>query len=293
MGMNERDKKVEGVLVLTLALNWLVSIAKITLGFYTNALSVMADGFHSLFDGVSNISGIIGLRFASKPADEEHPYGHRKAEHIVAFFIAVLLALTAFTVLKGIYDRFIEPVQPHISALSFIVLLATLVVNLFVSSYEKRKGSELKSAILVADSLHTRADVFVTISVIAGIAAVSFGYAFADSIVAFLVVAFIARSALKIILSSANVLLDSSPIKVSDIEAAAMGVKGVKRTHAIKCRGDSMHAFIEMHIHVSGNISVKKGHDLSHEVKEKIMGAFPSVNDVTIHIEPDSIREKE
>ena len=286
--LNPRDKEVERVLIVTLALNWLVSIAKILLGFFTNSLGIMADGFHSLFDGVSNVIGLIGIRLASKPADSVHPYGHRKIEPLVALFISLLLFLTCFTILKGIFDRFSSPVQPEVSALSFAIMGGTLVVNALVSIYEKRKAKELNSEILAADSVHTRTDVFVTVSVIAGLVGTMYGFVFLDQVVAFIVVLFIAKAAWRILFSSVNVLIDAAPIKESRIREVAEKVDGVKNIHAIKCRGDKSCSFVELHIQVDDNMTIKQGHTLSEEVKKKILGSIKGVEDVLVHIEPES-----
>lgn len=286
--MSERDQKIERTLVITLALNWAVSFAKIGLGFFTNTLSVMADGFHSLFDGVSNVAGIVGLRFASKPADKTHPYGHRKIEPFVAFFISLLLFMTSFTILNGILERFKNPVKPEVNLLTFIILVGTLIINLFVSDYEKRKAKELNSEILAADSVHTRTDVFITLSVIAGLIGTAFGFLFLDQVVAFVVVLFIAKAGWRIMFSSVNTLIDAAPVEASEIRKAAEKVRGVKNVHAIKCRGDKSCTFIELHIQVDDELTIKQGHDLSEEVKNKIMRSIEGVKDVLVHIEPES-----
>ena len=286
--ISDRDKKVERTLIITLALNWGVSFAKIGLGFFTNTLSVMADGFHSLFDGVSNVAGIVGLRVASKPADKEHPYGHRKIEPFVSFFISLLLFLTSFTILTGIFERFNNPVKPEVSPLIFIIMAGSLVINLFVSDYEKRKAKELNSEILAADSLHTRTDVFISCSVIAGLIGTALGLIFLDQVVAFVIVVLIAKAAWRIMFSSVNTLIDAAPIEDSKIRLVAEKVKGVKNVHAIRCRGDKSCAFIELHIQVKAEMTIKQGHDLSEDVKNKIMHSIEGVVDVLVHIEPES-----
>ena len=286
--MRDRDKKVEQVLIITLILNWGVSFAKIGLGLFTNTLSVMADGFHSLFDGVSNVAGLVGLRFASKPADKEHPYGHRKIEPFVAFFISLLLFLTSFTILTGIFERFKNPVKPEVSLLTFAIMIGTLIINLFVSEYEKRKAKELNSEILAADSVHTRTDVFITVSVIIGLIGTALGLFFLDQVVAFVVVIFIAKAAWRIMFSSVNTLIDAAPMEDYEIRKVAEKVKGVKNVHAIKCRGDKSCTFVELHIQVNDEMTIKQGHDLSEEVKRKIMKSMGGVVDVLVHIEPES-----
>ena len=121
-----------------------------------------ADGFHSLTDGTSNIIGIIGIGFALKPRDEDHPYGHKKFETLAGLGIAMMLFFVSIDIIKGAFAKFFNPVTPNVTVESIIALVVTLIINIFVSTYENKKGKELNSDILIADSMHTRSDIFVS-----------------------------------------------------------------------------------------------------------------------------------
>lgn len=138
--MPNRFEKVRKILIIILLLNLFVAISKIAYGIFSNTLSMQADGYHSLFDGVSNIIGIIGIQIASKPPDKNHPYGHSKYETMASIAIAMFLLFVGFEILHSSIDRFITESQPNITSISFIVMIATITINLFVTTYEHKKG---------------------------------------------------------------------------------------------------------------------------------------------------------
>ena len=118
----------------------------------------MADGFHSISDGASNIVGMIGIVMASKPKDIDHPYGHKKFETMLLFI--------SFNVIKSSISKLFNPSTLEVSIESLIIILITLFINIFVASYENRQGQKLNSQLLIADSLHTKSDIFVSIGVL-------------------------------------------------------------------------------------------------------------------------------
>ena len=205
-------QKVKKVLIITLLLNWLGAIAKILIGFSTGAISILTDGFHSLFDGTSNVLGLIGVKISEKPVDDSHPYGHRKFESVAALGIAFLVLIIGYEFLKNAIQRFLHPVTPEINTLSFFVMAGALIIDTFTFFYENRQGKKLKSTILIADSLHTKTHLFTTPAVIAGIAAVKFGFPIFDPIVATMMVAMLAKLAWEIVEHTTLVLCDSASI---------------------------------------------------------------------------------
>ncbi|MEM2906747.1 MAG: cation diffusion facilitator family transporter, partial [Candidatus Odinarchaeota archaeon] len=157
---------VHRILVYVLVLNIVVVVGKMFVGFLSNSLSMISDSLHSLLDASSNIIGLIGINIARRKPDEGHPYGHTKYVSLATLSIAFLLVITGFEVFQGAISRFINPVTPEITLLNWIVMLVTISINIFVSRFEKNKGIKLKSSILVADSLHTNTDIYVSLSVI-------------------------------------------------------------------------------------------------------------------------------
>ena len=164
--MKKHYRGIQKVLWLVLVLNWAVAAAKIIYGYMTDSTSMTADGFHSLADGTSNIIGLIGIHFCSQPKDEDHPYGHKKYETLFALGIAAMLLIVAFNLGKAGIARIITPIAPEVDFISFAVMIITVMVNLTVMIYEYRRGKQMQSDILIVDSMHTRADIFTSLSVI-------------------------------------------------------------------------------------------------------------------------------
>ena len=121
-------------------------------------LSMQSDGYHSMFDGISNIVGLVGIQVACRPADDEHPYGHRKYETMASVFIAVLLIIVAIKILSSAYSRFGSNDMPEVTSMSFLIMIGAMIINYFVTTCEYRSGAKLQSEVLVADSLHTKSD---------------------------------------------------------------------------------------------------------------------------------------
>ena len=220
---DRRYNAVVVVLVQVLVLNLAVAVAKIVLGFVTGAVSILSDGFHSLADSLSNVVGLVGVRIARKPPDRDHPYGHRKFETLAAGLIAGFLMLVMVEVLRTAVDRLRHPQPPQITSLTFGVLIVTLAINLIVATYERRKGRELSSEVLVADSTHTKSDVFTSLTVIAALAGMAAGIPLLDPIAAFIVVGFIGRAGVEIALSTSSILADH--IVIGEDDSAAGGVE--------------------------------------------------------------------
>ena len=279
-------KETKRVLLVTLFLNVIVVVLKVSVGLLINSLSMIADGLHSLMDSISNIVGIFGLRISKRPADKSHPYGHEKFETLTTIVIAAFLLLVSFELLENSFVRFIENTAPEITFGAFIVLTFTLLVNVFVSDYEHRKGEKHGSRILIADSLHTRSDVFVTISVMVGFIVIKAGYPIADPILAIIIAIFIAYSGYKIIKRSTEVLCDASVIDDEEIGEIAGKIKGVTGYHKIRTRTVGEEIYVDLHIMTYGDSTVKEGHAVAKKVEKAIRKKYPHVKDVTIHVDP-------
>lgn len=280
-------KKVRQILLLILAANLLVAAVKILIGQMIQSTSLTADGFHSFTDGISNVVGLIGIWLAAQPIDENHPYGHRKYEFLTGLFIGFILLLIASFVLYEAGQRFLHPVTPDISNVSLIALLATLVVNLFVCTYEYRQGKKLGSAILIADSMHTRSDVYVSLSVLFTLLAIRFGFPpIIDPLASLLVVGFIIKAAFGIIRSTSEVLVDAAVADTERIREIALSFASVRGVHDIRSRGSEQDLHIDMHILVDPRMGVADSHRLSHAVEDKICEELHPGAKVIIHIEP-------
>ena len=282
-----RIREIRRILWWILVLNLGVAAAKWAYGVMTHSLGMQADGFHSSFDGLSNVIGLIGLWLTSPPPDADHPYGHKKFEALTAGSIGAFLVLTCVYLLWKAYRSWTMDIHPEVTGLSFFIMIVTLGVNLFVTRWERRKGEELKSDILIADSYHTASDVLTSCSVLAGLVAVQAGYAFVDPLVAVLIAGVIAWTAgvvLKDVLAS---LTDAVRLDPEEVRRAVMSTSGVLDCHDIRTRGLSHHVFMDLSIHVEPTLSVEKAHTLATGIETMLIDRFESLEDVVVHIEPE------
>lgn len=281
-----RFGKIKNVLIVILALNWAVAAAKIAFGVLANFTSMTADGLHSLSDGASNIIGLIGITLAVRPADKDHPYGHKKYETLFSLAIAGLLLFVSYALIAKAIERFHHPVSPELNIISFLVMIITMAVNIFVMRYEYRTGKNLKSDILLSDSMHTKADLFTSLSVIAAIIVIKMGYPILDPIVTFIIAVFIAIAAFSIMRQSSSVLCDAIMLDEKKIEDIVLSINGVRACHKIRTRGREDNIYVDLHVLVNPDMHVDKAHKICYEIEGTLKSALPGVTDVVVHIEP-------
>src|SRR5665811_1328031 len=160
MSARDRYRKIRLVLIYVLVANIAVAVGKGIVGWTDGSIGMVADSFHSLMDGSSNIIGLIGISLASRPRDDSHAYGHSKFETFASMGIVVLLLITAVQIGESVYGRLTtnNPVSPDAGVLAFSMMGVTIAINICVSIYERRQGRKLNSVFLVADSKHTLSD---------------------------------------------------------------------------------------------------------------------------------------
>jgi cation diffusion facilitator family transporter len=275
------------ILIWVLVLNWLVALAKIFWGLLSHCTSMLADGFHSLSDGASNIVGLIGIHFACQPKDKDHPYGHRKYETFFSLGIAALLFIVAFNLAKEGILRIREPDIPQIDSRNFIIMMVTLAINFGVMNYEKKKGELLQSDILISDAMHTKADILTSLSVIIALIFIKLGYPILDHIATIFISLFIASTGYHIVKQSSAILCDTAAIldekKIIEI---VLGIKGVKTCHKIRTRGRPDDIYLDLHVQVNPNMHMDNAHRISFQIEEAIKKGIPEITDVVVHMEP-------
>ncbi|KAF5047230.1 putative cation efflux system protein [anaerobic digester metagenome] len=281
--------RVQRVFVIVLILNVAVAIVKAVFGVMAGSVSMVADALHSGFDSFSNVVGIVAMHLAGKPPDPEHPYGHGKIETLGTLVIGAMLLLTAAGILLEGYGRLITPVTPEITPITVGVMVGTLITNIIVSTYERRKGEEYQSQILIADSLHTRSDVFVSTAVLGGFLAIRLGYPAADPIIALGIGLLIARMGVGILYEAAEVLIDSMnlPCDPALVRAVVMDTPGVAGYHDFRCRGKPGEIFADIHVTVDPALSITRAHAIADEVEQRLKETVPGLAEVVVHIEPD------
>lgn len=282
-----RAASVRRVLWLTLGLNVGVAVAKLAYGAVTRSVAMSADGFHSMFDGTSNVIALLGIFLASRAADPEHPYGHTKYETFASAAIGAMLLLAAWRVGSSAVSRLLGGGPgPTVDVWSFAVMTATLTVNIGVAWYERRAGRRLRSGLLIADASHTASDILVSLGVIAGLAFVKLGFPAADPLIGLAIAAAIVYAAWRVFDQANETLSDRARLDVSEVGAVALRVPGVLGCHSIRTRGTSSDVYVDLHVQVDPVTSVVQGHAIAEAVEQAVVERIAGVADAIVHLEP-------
>ncbi|MDB9313386.1 cation diffusion facilitator family transporter [Spirulina sp. CS-785/01] len=285
--------QVRQVLLITLVLNLFVMILKAGVGFAIGSLSLQADALHSVTDSANNILGLVASHFSSPQPDRDHPYGHHKFEAVGALGIAAFLGIACFEICQAAIERlFAEMTRVTIQGAELWILLIVLGVNIFVAFYERRVGIKVDSPILIADAKHTMSDVWVTITVLAGLVGIWQSEAlnlpqlqWLDVILAFPVALLVFRSGWEVLRENLPWLVDEMAVAPEAINAIALEVPEVINCHDIASRGIlGRQVFIEMHMVVAAK-DVETAHQITEKVEDRLTKRFHPVR-VLIHVEP-------
>ncbi len=289
-----RSRAVRRVLVIEMLLNLVVAGAKGAYGIMSGSLAIAADAVHSLVDASANVVGLIIIGRAAEPPDDEHPYGHHKLEIVGAAAIGVVISIAAFRFAWSAVEALWQGrAAPSTSAVGFVVILGTMVVNVFVALYERRRARELKSAYLAADADHTATDVVVTTAVLASYIAAHYGHGWADPVGALLVLGIIVWVAARIIVSNLSILVDAAAIDPDRVRSVARENPGVLDCHRVRSRGTEHAVHLDMHLLMNSDMPLREAHEIAHEVEDALRSQFPELVDVTIHTEPEEAGAEE
>ena len=276
--------------------NIFLTVIKIVVGILGQSTSLIADGFHSLSDLVSDLVVIVAIKLGSREADHDHPYGHRRFETIATVLLGLGLIVVAGGIAWDAAERLLDKDKLLIPSRDTLgIAVVSILANEWLFHYTKRVGTITRSKLLLANAWHHRSDAFSSIVVLIGIAAVLLGYPFADAIAAVIVALLIAKMGLGLVLESINELVDSSLPEeyIRDIRRVIMQTNGVQSIHFLRTRRMGEDAYVDAHIVVNPRISVSEGHVIGDVVKDSLKAQFDDVVDVLVHIDPEDDEFKE
>ena len=291
-GVSAGDRHQAVVLVLRriLVLNLIVASAEIIVGYTVGSIAIVSGGVHSLTDAASNVVALVGVSIARRPPDANHPYGHRKFETLAAFGIVAFLAVALLEVLSGAASRLFTGGDLAMPQLAIGVVVTTMLVNILVYRFEQREGYRLGSAVLRADAMHTKADVMMSLTVLVALAGVWLGYPLLDPLAAVIIAIFIARAGWQIAQSASQTLSDEIVLATDELRAIVTATPAVLGCEKIRTRGSPDYVFVDLHLWVRADSTLAEAHATSHQVKDRLMAAFPQIADAVIHIEPPHSR---
>ncbi|MFO7720907.1 MAG: cation diffusion facilitator family transporter [Gillisia sp.] len=292
--MNLNTKKAIRATYFSIFGNAILAIAKGITGVFGNSYALIADAIESTTDVFSSLLVLLGLKYSSRPPDENHPYGHGRAEPLITFAVVGFLVISA-TVIA--YESIQHIQTPHKTPKPFtlIVLAVIIIIKELFYRFVSKKGVETKSSSLKADAWHHRSDAITSLMAFIGISVALFmgpGYETADDWAALFASGFILYNAYLILRPALGEVMDEHMYDdmVADIREIAENVPGVVETEKCFVRKTGMTFLIDLHIAVAAEITVKEGHNIAHEVKKELLAELPEIADVLIHVEPDDER---
>jgi cation diffusion facilitator family transporter len=287
----DRYESGRAVTWLSVVLNIVLGLAKVTAGYLGQSRALLADGLHSLTDLASDAAVLFGMNVAARPADADHPYGHHKAASLVTLFIAIsLLAFCGLVIADGVQVlRSGEPAIPHWPTLA--VALSSIAVKEFLFRRTRRVGLQLNSQMLIANAWHHRTDSLSSVLAAIGIAvAIVFGstWAFIDTLVAVLLGFYLGREGLHLLRGAVDNLMDASPGRavIDDLREHILEDPAALAYHDFRARrvGDMIE--VDFHLLVPPELDVAGAHQVAKRVKNVILSRHPEVLNVLVHVEP-------
>ena len=263
---------------------------KAAAGIFGNSYALIADAIESTTDIFSSILVLLGLRYARRPADENHPYGHGKIEPLITFLVVAFLVFSATV----IAFESIEHIRtPHRVPESWTLIVLGLIIAWKEASYRYvlRRGQDTGSSSLQADAWHHRSDAITSVTAFVGITIALLGgpgYENADDWAALLASGFILYNAFLIFRPALGEIMDEHVYDelIAEIRAVALRVDGVEDTEKCYVRKSGMRYHIDLHAQVDGALTVTEGHDIAHRLKDRLMEEVPNLGQILIHIEP-------
>jgi len=270
--------------------NFFLSLTKFVAGVLGHSHALVADAVESFADIFSAIVVWRGTVVAAKPADEEHPYGHGKAEPLAAATVSGLLLAAAVWIATKAFDEIGMP-HPTPQPFTLVVLVAAVIVKEILFRFVRREAAAVDNPAVRADASHHRSDAITSFAAFIGISISLIGgrgYETADDWAAIAAACVIAWNGSKLLHPAVRELMDTAPdrkVRVK-IRAIAEIIPGVARVEKCVVRKMGHQLYVDMHLEVDPQMTVLRSHEIAHEVKDKIREAMPNVNDVLVHIEP-------
>jgi cation diffusion facilitator family transporter len=285
-----RLKRSLRITFLGLATNAVFATVKMLAGIFGHSHALIADAVESMADVFSSIVVWRGVVLAETPADEDHPYGHGKAEPIASAVVSTMLLLAAIWIVIGAFRAIAEPHQPP-EPFTLIVLVAVIIVKEGLFRFALREAVSVDSSVVATDAWHHRSDAITSFAAAIGIIIAIVGgkgFESADDWAAIVAACVIAWNGWRLLRPALNELMDRSPNRevVDRIRTVAEAVSGVSRVEKCLVRQMGYQYFVDMHVEVDAQMTVLRSHEIAHLVKDNVRAQVPRVRDVLVHIEP-------
>lgn len=287
--LDQRSSASQRVTVVGALVNLLLSALKLVVGWMANSAALVADGIHSLSDLASDGLVWFAARHAGEAPDEEHPYGHGRFETAATLGLGILLGIVALGIVWDAVQRAASGSHAVPGVLAIYAALISIVAKEALYWYTIAVARRVKSEMLRANAWHHRSDAISSVVVLIGIAGAMAGWPYLDSLAAVIVGIMVAKIGWDLGWEAMQELVDAAldPEQVRAAQKAILSVDGVRSVHMLRTRRHGHQAAADVHVQVDPRLSVSEGHMISQAVEKQLKWAVESINDVTVHIDPE------
>lgn len=290
MPHRQRLQQTLRVTLIGAAVNFVLASGKLTAGIFGHSQALIADAAESFADIIGSVIVWRGLVVAAKPADDDHPYGHGKAEALSAAVIATLLLIAAVGIAAQSVREIVSD-HPAPKPWTLAVLVAVVIIKELLFRFALGQGQATDSGAVKSDAWHHRSDAITSLAAAVGITLALVGgpsWAAADDFAALVAAGIIAFNGWQLLRPALEELMDTMPAPevIAEIRQIAGTVVGVDAVEKCFVRRTGWQLLVDMHIHVAPEMTVVNAHQLAHAVKDAVRAKLPKVRDVLVHVEP-------
>ncbi|MCM8761363.1 MAG: cation diffusion facilitator family transporter [Candidatus Omnitrophica bacterium] len=288
MSVQQSYRSAEKGSLVSLAVNGALFVFKMFAGIAGNSNAMIADALDTLGDSMTSTGMLVGFKIAKRPADADHPYGHGKAESIIAKLLAIFLIVLGVQMAARSIHIFISHTIYIPSVLALVAAVVSIMVKIGLFQYTNVLGRKISSTAMTVYSWNIAADVFSSTAALIGIAGARMGWPLLDPIAAFIISLLVIRTGFEGFHRAYDELMDGAPSSstIEGIKKIAVKNKDIKKIKDIKVRKMGLDLIIDMTIAVNKDMTVEKGHDITDVVRADIIKKIPSAKEVFIHVEP-------
>ena len=289
MNREDREKLGKRAVYVAIAGNVFLTIFNIAVGIMAGSYALISEGAHTISDITTSIIAYIGFKIGSKPADDEHPLGHGRAESIAGMVIVIFLAVIAYEIIRGAIDRlFFGGTAAIPDPLAVVMALIGVITNFFMSQYIIKLGERANSPAIIADGKHQRVDILSSIAILFGVMIAQYGYPQLDPFIGLVIGLLIVKTAIEVARENLNNIMGKvpSPDLVDRIVEVSNSVPKVCGTHDVRVNYLGSYATVSMHVELPSDMSLDESHKVAHLVQNKVVDEIDVIHGATVHACP-------
>ncbi|WP_248610509.1 cation diffusion facilitator family transporter [Methanobacterium alcaliphilum] len=269
--------------------NIMLTLFNLIVGIYSGSTALVAEGAHTLSDVITSFIAFIGFKIGMKPADDDHHYGHGRAEPIVGLIIVIFLLVVAYEILSDVYLKIV--IKETLNAPDLTAALMAIIgigINIVMTRYLLKTGEKINSPALIADGHHQKVDIYSCFAILAGVIGAHLGFPILDPLVAIFIALMVLKTAFSVGKDSVNNIMGKIPSQdiIEKIREVVISTDNVQGVHDIKINYMGPYASAEMHIELYGDMILWESHKIAHEVEKCIIKEVKPIKSVSVHTCP-------